>query len=204
MREKDRISNMIKIKIEQIQELWNNLHFEDRSSDFLSYKYFTQYFSSVEKITEEHFIIWSNFCYGWMPRMLTLKNFSNLPRIIEILNKAKNQDSLINIDELNLLKTSINNSIVWSSKLLHFINPKIYPIWDRRVGSYFWITWENKINNSKIYLEYTDVIIKFCEDYWSFLDEARKTLWNKMGYGISRVRAIEFILFQAGNTKNAK
>jgi len=55
--EKDRISNMIKIKIEQIQELWNNLHFEDRSSDFLSYKYFTQYFSSIEKITEENFII---------------------------------------------------------------------------------------------------------------------------------------------------
>lgn len=191
---------MIHLEITQIKNLWSNLKFEDRSSDFLSYKYFVHYFSNIEKITEENFIIWSNFCYGWMPRMLTIKEFSSLPSIIEILNKAKNQDSYLNINELNILKTSINNSIVWVSKLLHFINPRKYPIWDSRVWKIFHL---KDINNVNLYKEYMDEVTRFCNENSTYVEEITQILWKRMGYSISWIRAIEFILFQAG-TKNAK
>ena len=49
-----------------------------------------------------------------------------------IFNKVK-QGHLISTQELQILKNAFNNSLVGVSKLLHFIQPEKYAIWDSRV-----------------------------------------------------------------------
>ena len=56
-------------------------------------------------------------------------------------------------------KNCINNSLVGLSKLLHFINPQNYAIWDSRI---FRFLTEKKsqygIGNPKMYLQYLEEI----------------------------------------------
>lgn len=61
-------------------------------------------------------------------------------------------------DELHILKKVVNNSIVGVSKLLHFISPEVYTIWDSRVASYLEVKDINNVQNFCNYLEYCHVV----------------------------------------------
>jgi hypothetical protein len=54
-----------------------------------------------------------------------------------------------------IIKSTINNSLVGLSKLLHFINPVVYAIWDSRI---YRNTTDKKssygIGNTQLYLNY--------------------------------------------------
>lgn len=75
-----------------------------------------------------------------MPTILNLKKYENdtdssevnLEDEVVLINKAKKGESL-DEKELDLLKRRINNSMVGLSKLLHFINPEQYAIWDSKI-----------------------------------------------------------------------
>jgi len=54
---------------------------------------------------------------------------------LEIINNAK-KGIVPSIDQLEILKGLLNNSLVGTSKHLHFINPEIFAIWDSRVYRY--------------------------------------------------------------------
>ena len=62
-----------------------------------------------------------------------------------LLNKAKS-GNLLNSEELEIVKKCVNNSLVGTSKLLHFINPSIYAIWDSKIF--------RNITEKKIFLRY--------------------------------------------------
>jgi len=99
--------------------------------------------------------------------------------------------------DLELLKKIVNNSIVGVSKLLHFVNPNYYLIWDSRVARYFQIKNVNNIDN---YLKYLD----FCHSL-------SKNLLDKVYHNIcviepsfkkaTKLRTLEFIFFNLGKTK---
>ena len=105
----------------------------------ISYRHFIDYFNKVSTITFHEMTIGINFTYGWMPTIFDYRS-DNYNKAIEILNRVKigivpsNEDP--NIDELIILRNLFNNSIVGASKLMHFINPDIIPIWDSRVCEY--------------------------------------------------------------------
>lgn len=100
-----------------------------RKSNFISYKSFIEYFKDIKgELTKHNLIIGINFTYGWMPTIFKFKNFE-LYEIVLILNKARNIE-LLNESELDIIRKCLNNSLVGTSKLLHFINPNKYPIWD--------------------------------------------------------------------------
>jgi len=69
-----------------------------------------------------------------MPKVRQLKN-TPFEEIIAILNRAKIGEPL-KVKELDALKACINNSLVGASKLLHFINPEQYAIWDSKIFKY--------------------------------------------------------------------
>jgi hypothetical protein len=77
--------------------------------------------------------------YGWMPTIPNLALPAGLlpaqrARVVELLNDARAR--LLTIPELTFLKTYFtNNSIVGLSKLLHFLAPARYAIWDKRVAT---------------------------------------------------------------------
>ena len=130
-----------------IDSLESNLSSIDRFTNednkyFDSYFEFVKYFERIETIDYHSLVISSYFTYGWMPTIL--KNFdteNDVKKTINIFNKVKNNIEIDNGEYYSLIKC-INNSIVGVSKLLHFINPTQYPIFDSRIKNYF------KNNNS--------------------------------------------------------
>lgn len=100
---------------------------------FESYFEFLKYFQNLEKIDKHSMIIGVHFVYGWMPR---IPRFQYISEALDILNYVKKGKDIKCEDYFVLIK-SIDNSIVGVSKLLHFINPNQYPIFDGRIKSFF-------------------------------------------------------------------
>ena len=172
-----------------------------------SYFYFVKYFSGRDEISEADLIIGSNFTYGWMPTILNYKS-NRFSDVTKILNNAKKSKRISN-DDLTLLKGLINNSLVGASKLLHFINPEVYAIWDSHVCRCL----HGKSSPQKV---------SSIDTYWSYLDlcqqtatekslqprfqEIHKSLIDRIGYEFSPNRTIELIMFIHGKEilKNEK
>lgn len=69
--------------------------------------------------------------------------------------------------DLVLLKKSFNNSLVGVSKLLHFINPNIYAIWDSRVFGFLFPSiraHKYRVEDPDLYLCYLDWITHVTQD----------------------------------------
>ncbi len=171
---------------------------EELKKDYhLSYKEFIKYFSNLKKITKHNYIIGINFTYGWMPTIFHFKNCvskNKIDEIVKILNNVKDGITISKQDIEYLVKVN-NNSLVGTSKLLHFINPNNYIILDSRVYYY--------VNNGKVnYYQLNKV-----ENYLQFLNnckqiindnrfkEVYESMIKKVGYKISSYRALELIMF---------
>lgn len=113
------------ITIEKLIAEAENFDIENKS-DLVSYPEFIKYFSSINKINKHNLIIGINFTYGWMPTIFDFKTneiYKNIDLAVEILNRAKNGSNL-KINDYEHLKRLLNNSLVGTTKLLHFINPE--------------------------------------------------------------------------------
>ena len=166
-----------------------------------SYPEFIQYFKNISNICKHDLVISSHFVYVWMPTIIELK-FQDMEGVLKSLNKAKN-GALLTIAELELLKSTINNSLVGLSKLLHFINPVDYAIWDSRIYRY---TTDKKssygIGNTQLYLNYL-LKLNEIESHVDF-DEIKKNVSAHFDYEISSKRVIELLMFEADKIDNKK
>ena len=174
-----------------------------------SYPYLINYFKDADTLNKEHLVIGAHAVYGWMPTILNLKKHENdtdsseinLNDEIVLLNKAKKGESL-DEKELDLLKRRINNSMVGLSKLLHFVNPDNYAIWDSRI--YIFISGNKTasgIDSPKNYLEYLEGCKRIaCEKEFSeYRNENPFSFENEGLYHdieISDFRYIELALFR--------
>ncbi|ETB64147.1 TPA: hypothetical protein DIC38_00490 [Candidatus Nomurabacteria bacterium] len=169
-----------------------NISYKDNSY-FISYVEFLKYFKDLNKITIHNMIIGINFTHGWMPTIFDFRS-NNFDEVVKILNNTK-QGIIPNIDQLEILKKCFNNSLVGSSKILHFINPDKFAIWDSRVFRYL----TNKkygIDNCKYYLDY----LKFFE-YITNKPEYNKiheSIINKVDYEMTKFRTLELIMYIKG------
>jgi hypothetical protein len=84
-------------------------------------------------------VVGLHIVYCWMPTIPNLRLPANLSAVeqtcvVNLLNEARRR--MLTSVELIFLKTCFcNNSVVGLSKLLHFIAPDRYAIWDRRVAA---------------------------------------------------------------------
>ncbi|WP_332733840.1 hypothetical protein [Flavihumibacter sp.] len=166
-----------------------------------SYREFIKYFKNAGKLNEHHIIIGAHMVYGWMPRSLNL-DISNKVVLLKILNKARTSE-IINEEELTVVKKSINNSLVGSSKLLHFINPQQYAIWDSHI---YRIYTKNKSNygiqSVKLYLGYNKWLHSLVDKKETL--ELFKNVKEKLGYSVSKLRALELVLFELGRKRKTR
>jgi hypothetical protein len=166
-----------------------------------SYPYFTQYFNKADQIGIDHFYIGVYFTYGWMPTIPEIK-IGNIDRLITSLNRVKKGDYLTEND-LEFLKGVVNNSIVGASKLLHFIRPDTYPIWDSNIAGYFSKSRKPhayEVNNVQAYIGYIKFVHMLISDqkFKPFFD----IVSENFTYPITLVRSLEYILFST--TRNQK
>jgi hypothetical protein len=140
----------------------------------------------------------SHFVYGWMPTILDL-NIADIDNVLRLLNEVKNGKKL-DSKELDVIKKCMNNSMVGASKLLHFINPKDYAIWDSRIVRY--ITGNKSsygIDNSDNYNEYLERISDIINT--DGFAEIQSTITGLLNYSVTPMRSIELIMFQTDKYK---
>jgi hypothetical protein len=134
--------------------------------------------------------------YGWMPRILghiTLKHFgcekgqiTDTIRTITSIEQGRTY-----IGEQMAATPPINNSWVGTSKLLHCLNPEIFPIWDSRIATKLGYKNRHNYERKSAYLDYMDWIETVCQH--PVADE----LVAHFGNACTKVRAVEFALFMA-------
>jgi hypothetical protein len=131
--------------------------------------------------------------YGWMPTILKnyeLEVLATMP--VARVKAIKDIGCAIELlDDWLPSRPPINNSWVGTSKMLHFLNPEVFAIWDRRVAGRFEMKAYSLHRNRKHYLEY----LKFCHEFMkakaSDLDHYRAAHMPN----VSRLRALELIMF---------
>jgi len=180
--------------IEQLTKIADN--FEATQNNYLiSYPHFLNYFKNLEIINLENLVIGISFTYSWMPTILKSIKIENSEKIISILNEVKIGKE-INEQQLELLKKSLNNSLVGTSKLLHFINPEKYAIWDSKVFRFLYNEEPHKykLEKPKAYIQYLEFIKKLTTD------KTFETFYNlmkeKTGTEITKFRALELTFFK--------
>lgn len=165
-----------------------------------TYPEFLKFFKALDIIEKHHLIISCHFIYGWMPTIINIDN-TKTDESLAIINKAKSEQ-LLNNSELEVLKSYINNSMVGTSKLLHFINPKNYAIWDSRICRYI----TNKksqyfINKPQNYLNYLDKMNEIIQHHnFNQFYECINKHFNP--YSITPMRAIEVVMFETDKQNN--
>lgn len=187
-----------RVSIERIAQDEKDKEFYLNPSDMLSYQEFVSYFRNLEIINLHNFVIGANFAYGWMPTILEIKkNRGELSETITILNAVK-KGKLIDREALTNLRDTINNSLVGASKLLHFVNPDVYAIWDSRVYKYITgkIPYDYQIKDMDYYLSY----LKNCEDIAQdpAFPPVHASINHKIGYIVTPYRAIELVMYING------
>jgi len=186
---------MDNITFEQIAGRADCLRKIDRENNFSfikSYFHFVGYFSKRDEITEHDLVIGANFTYGWMPTILNFKS-RDFELSVEILNKVKN-DLRITSDEIKHLKQLINNSLVGVSKLLHFLSPFVYAMWDSRVCKFLTgKSYKQKVENINLFLSYLNLCARIVED--PRFAPIHEDHIRRIGYEISPMRTIEQIMF---------
>ncbi len=168
----------------------------DEDSYNKSYYHFVKYFEGKDEITEHDLVIGANFTYGWMPTILHFKS-NEFSSAVSIINKAKTSERISDA-ELNTLKKLINNSLVGASKLLHFINPNVYAIWDSRVCNFLTgKRYKYKVETPGLFWDYLDLCQKVTSD--PAFKAIHKSYQLKVGFDITAMRTVEQIMFINSN-----
>jgi hypothetical protein len=142
--------------------------------------------------------------YGWMPRVLRLDP-DYIESAVLTLRSAQvataDDWSTVPIGDLALCL----NSVVGASKVLHFTNPQMFPIWDRKVERFRQGTdSQHHMNQGRNYLNYAHEIHAIArapefEAFFTAFSEAFRARLEALGivpYQLTAVRAIETAAFE--------
>ena len=187
---------------------WENLNSDvenfiltENDSYIDTYSEFINYFRNIDYIQKHHLVIASHFVYGWMPTIIQL-DIKEIDKVLFLLNAAK-AGHLLSAEEIAIVKNCINNSMVGTSKLLHFINPQVYAIWDSRIFRYLT---GNKypygIDKPISYLNYLEKLNEISNrvDYRSLHFKIERNFQ----YELTPMRAIEILMFETDRSRTRK
>ncbi|MHC2367431.1 hypothetical protein ACVIQT_002079 [Bradyrhizobium diazoefficiens] len=141
--------------------------------------------------------------YGWMPTILKRFDLARLSQFMAEVRCFSVNEALPVVREAAKSHrggtlTALNNSVVGTSKLLHFFRPDLFPIWDFRIAKRFGYA-NGRHNNATAYLSYFELLHCWCEQYGRL--PAR--LYSVLQRGapeddpISQLRLTEYCLFLA-------
>lgn len=167
-----------------------------------SYQCLVEYFSGLNELTNNDLIRGMHMVYGWMPTILHINKDKSetLPdEALAACQKAM-QEGDLSTTELKVLKAYVNRSIVGASKLLHFLVPDRYPIWDLKICRFVHGEKSNNhtANNVATYDQYVKDIRALQADpqFPAFHRKVEKQL----GYSVSGIRALELVMFLNGES----
>ena len=107
-------------------------------SYILSYPHILSYFSGKTTFDAADMVCGTHMVYGWMPTVLELYPETpndDLAAGATILTKAKDT-GVLSDEEITSLASLVNHSLVGASKLLHFVKPDCFAIWDSKIYAF--------------------------------------------------------------------
>ena len=189
-----------------IAAIQNNLFITDlRRYTYLStYPDIIVYTQGIDEIQVSQFQQLAMMAYAWMPRVLRIDK-AHLQLAIQAVNDAT-QTTIQNYQNIGIQNIAMClHSVVGASKLLHFANPNVFPIWDRKIqafrdlpnGSYNM----SKIQNYIDYVDNTHAIVTeegFNDFYLQYgkVHVNRLNLSNISLYQVGHLRTIEASAFE--------
>jgi len=154
----------------------------------------------------QRFLQVATAAYGWMPRIVRMDP-DYLDRAVEAFTEAS-RASRADIRESTIEAVSdCLHSVVGASKVLHFANPDVYPIWDSKVQR-VWRQSEpsqDYMSRPSNYITYAEEVHALCgqkpafDDFYSEFSSAYAGRLKLLGiplYVIGKVRATEASAFE--------
>lgn len=166
-------------------------------SYILSYPYIRSYFSAKTTFDAADMVRGAHMVYGWMPTVLELSPESvnlDLAAGAALLTKAKGNHKLSD-QEIESLAALVNNSLVGASKLLHFVAPDHFAIWDSKIYAFVFNEkpYNHRVNEVANYRSYLSMLSRIQDDFRFKAFHA--SVNGKIGYTVSPLRAIELVMF---------
>jgi len=119
-------------------ELQRTTNIPTTNSYVLSYPHILSYFTDRGPLNVADLVRGAHLVYGWMPTALDL--YAQPPNLTlaqaAVLLESVRIDGTISDERLNALVRVVNNSLVGTSKLLHFVRPDVFPIWDSNIYAF--------------------------------------------------------------------
>lgn len=149
--------------------------------------------------TGESLLALCHMMYGWMPTILNSTNFANFGlcngNILHQIRAVPDVSTAIGfVNRMNDV-APVNRSWVGTSKVLHIVNQRAFPIWDSRVAKHFGLKGAGRCNQKKHYLKYLEFVRGVCADPRAEL--LAEKIGQELGYCVTPVRAVETVLFEA-------
>tara|TARA_B110000285_G_C14789591_1_gene452383 strand:- start:8 stop:619 length:612 start_codon:yes stop_codon:yes gene_type:complete len=162
--------------------------------------FFKNFNTKSKKEKEELLIQGAHMIYGWMPTILDLiKKETELEKVLKSIETLGNGEVKKKDKDLEAVSSFMNNSLVGASKLLHFIYPEIYPIWDSKIYKQLnedKEAYHYRVNNPKTYINYCESIDNVNKENRILIEKLRDNLVKEFEYKeISVIRCIEFLIF---------
>lgn len=181
--------------IDEIMKVANSLTINDVKGYLDVYPELVASVEIIKKWLEKRtsFISVCHMVYGWMPTILKFH-----PAEYQEHFWTEIQIGCIEPSFLTKLKACINGSIIGASKVLHFLNPEQYAIWDRKICKKLYGTDNfNYANSITTFIKYTCSIRDYVATHEKELLGIKNIFMNK-GYCDERtslMRIVEMTIF---------
>jgi hypothetical protein len=181
--------------LQKLHNVAEKLQLEEQNYYLTTYDYYINYFRKLDEIKIDNIIIGISFSYSWMPTIPKNIDKVKLEENIQLFNDVKNNKPL-SINELREIKKCINNSIVGTSKLLHFINPNLYAIWDSKVYNNLHnkTPYHERLNKVELYFDYLNLLDKLISE--KKFDNFHSVINKKLKADLTKYRALEYVIFK--------
>jgi len=166
----------------------------------ISYIYFIDYFKGLDEITKEDLIFGISMVYSWMPTIpgVKIKEFLEKEDIELFKSILENKNDFDEKKSIERIKKNVNNSLIGASKLIHFLNPEKYPMWDKNIREL--LKMRESIDDYLKYRKYCNELINSPE-YEKMKEVFRKIHENPDMNSYSDYRIIEQCLWLLAKVK---
>jgi len=168
-----------------------------------SYPIYLEFFQASEVRDRDDFTVRAGLVYSWMPRVLVLSE-QDVDDALEKILHFKESNSSSEIDELiDSVTKAFNGSYIGASKFLHFQYPKRFPIYDTKVYKKINGIKDDKknvyagANKAGCYKDYRESVNSTIshENFTKRVYDPVNEYMSEYGYKVSKVRAVEFVIF---------
>jgi len=173
------------------------------NSYIISYRDILAYFGHRKRFAAADLVRGAHIAYGWMPTVLELhpgRSNMTLDKGAQLLTRAKRHG--LTDAQIEDLARLINNSLVGASKLLHFVAPEKFAIWDSNVYKFIFPgkPYDYRVvRKVAYYRDYLDRLAKIQAN--GRFDQFHASVNKKVGYDVSALRAIELVMYWSTRTQ---